>query len=41
MIFYVQSDRLLLADIFESFRNKCVEIYKFHLADFFQHQRQK
>ena len=24
---YVQSDTLLLADVFESFRNKCIEIY--------------
>ena len=23
----VQSDTLLLADVFESFRNKCIEIY--------------
>ena len=25
---YVQSDTLLLTDVFESFRNKCMEIYK-------------
>ena len=25
---YVQSDTLLLVDIFENFRNKCVEIYE-------------
>ena len=25
---YVQSDTLLLADVFESFRNKCIEIYE-------------
>ena len=25
---YVQSDILLLADVFESFRNKCIEIYE-------------
>ena len=24
---YVQSDTLLLADVFENFRNKCLEIY--------------
>ena len=24
---YVQSDALLLADVFENFRNKCIEIY--------------
>ena len=24
---YVQSDTLLLADAFENFRNKCIEIY--------------
>ena len=25
---YVQSDTLLLADVFENFRNKCLEIYE-------------
>ena len=25
---YVQSDTLLLAGVFENFRNKCIEIYK-------------
>ena len=25
---YVQSDTLLLADVFENFRKKCIEIYK-------------
>ena len=25
---YVQSDTLLLVDVFESFRNKCIEIYE-------------
>ena len=31
---YVQSDALLLADVFENFRNKCIEIYKLDPADF-------
>ena len=26
---YVQSDTLLVADVFENFRNKCLEIYGF------------
>ena len=26
---YVQSDTLLLADMFENFRNMCLEIYRF------------
>ena len=25
---YAQSDKLLLADVFENFRNKCIEIYE-------------
>ena len=29
---YVQSDTLLLADVFESFRNECIEIYKLNPA---------
>ena len=29
---YVQSDTLLLADVFENFRNKCIEIYEFDPA---------
>ena len=31
---YVQSDTLLLADVFENFRNKCIEIYEFDPAHF-------
>ena len=31
---YVQSDTLLLADVFENFRNKCFELYKLHRACF-------
>ena len=31
---YVQSDTLLLADVFENFRNKCIEIYKLEPAHF-------
>ena len=31
---YVQSDTLLLADVFESFRNKCIEIYELNPAHF-------
>ena len=29
---YVQCDKLLLADVFENFRSKCIEIYEFDLA---------
>ena len=32
--FHVQSDKLLLADVFENFRNKCIEIYEFDPAHF-------
>ena len=31
---YVQSDTLLLADVFENFRNKCMEIYELDPAHF-------
>ena len=31
---YVQGDTLLLADIFENFRNKCIEIYELEPAHF-------
>ena len=30
----VQSDTLLLADVFENFRNKCIEIYELDPAHF-------
>ena len=32
---YVQSDTSLLADVFENFRNKCIEIYGLNPAHFF------
>ena len=31
---YVQSDTLLLADVFENFRNMCIKIYKLDPAHF-------
>ena len=31
---YVQSDVLLLADVFANFRNKCIEIYELDPAHF-------
>ena len=31
---YVQSDSLLLADVFKNFRDKCIEIYELDPADF-------
>ena len=31
---YVQSDTLLLAGVFENFRNKCIEIYELDPAHF-------
>ena len=33
--FYVQSDTLLLADVFENFRNMCIKIYELDPAHFF------
>ena len=35
---YVQSDALLLADVFKSFQNMCLEIYELDLAHFILHQ---
>ena len=35
---YLQSDTLLLADVFENFRNMCLEIYELDPAKFFQLQ---
>ena len=32
---YVQSDTLLLADVFENFRDKCIDIYELDPANFF------
>ena len=32
--FYVPSDRLFLADVFENFRNKCIKIYEVDPAHF-------
>ena len=34
---YVQSDTLFLADLFENFRNNCIEIYELDPANFFLH----
>ena len=31
---YIQSDTLLLADVFENFRNKCLEVYELDPAHF-------
>ena len=38
--FYVRINTLSLADVFENFRNKCIEIYKLYPAYFCQHQDQ-
>ena len=32
--FYPQSDTLLLADVFENFRNMCIKVYKLDPANF-------
>ena len=32
---YVQSNTLLLADVFENFRNMCIEVYGLDSAQFF------
>ena len=34
---YVQSDTLLLDDLLENFRNKCIEIYELDPAYFYLH----
>ena len=34
---YIKSDTLLLADVFENFRNKCIEIYELDPAHFYLH----
>ena len=31
---YIQSDTLMLVDVFENFRNKCIEIYELDPAHF-------
>ena len=36
----VQCDTLLLAEVFENFRDKCIEIYGLDPARFCQHQDQ-
>ena len=36
---YVQSDTLLLADVFENLRNMCLKIYELHPAKFFSASR--
>ena len=36
--FYVQSDTLLLADVFENFRNLCINIYELDPAKFLSAQ---
>ena len=31
---YIQNDTFLVADVFENFRSKCIEIYEFDSAHF-------
>ena len=35
---YIQSDTLLLADVFENFRKKCIEIYELDPTHFYLRQ---
>ena len=35
---YIKGDTLLLADVFENFRNTCIKVYKLDPAHFYQHQ---
>ena len=37
--FYAQSNRLLLADVFENFRDKCIKIYDFDPSNFLTRTR--
>ena len=35
---YLRRKMLFLAAVYECFRNKCIKIFEFHPAHFFQHQ---